>query len=185
MKQKGNGKRNSKLAFVTAEAFLEVCKVLNKAIESGNTRILTLAMATNAAFSLEMYLKCLLLLEKGHASRSHDIHDLFHALSESTQAQLTKDHQDFVDSHSSFTVQARQTGSPNNLEELLNLGRNTFTDFRYAHERIPSKTIFGLNGLTFCVRERILKLRPDWKSALEEIAGAESVPAVQWRVSER
>jgi hypothetical protein len=33
---------------------------------------------------------------------------------------------------------ARQTGTPTNLEELLKLGRNAFTDSRYVHEQIPS-----------------------------------------------
>ena len=161
-----------KLAFVTAEAFLEICKVLRAAYESGNTRILTLAMATNAAFSLEMYLKCLLLLEEGRAPHEHDIHRLFHVLGESAQSELIEAHKNFVSSNPYFVEQARQTESPINLENLLKLGRNAFTDFRYAHERIPSGTVWGLNGLTKCVRERILELQPRWNSALQEVADA-------------
>jgi len=36
--------------------------------------------------------------------------------------------------------------TPTNLEELLKLGRNAFTDSRYVHEQIPSRTDFDLNG---------------------------------------
>ncbi len=61
-KQKSNGKANSKLAFLSAEAFLEICNVLIATLRRGNRTILTLAIATNAAFSLEMCLKRLLLL---------------------------------------------------------------------------------------------------------------------------
>jgi len=160
-KQKRSGQADSKLAFLSAEAFLEICKVLIAAVRRGNMKILTLAIATNAAFSLEMYLKCLLLLEEGRAPYGHDIYRLFHSLSQSTRSELTKDHEAFVNSKPSFAAQARQTGTSTNLEELLKLGRNAFTAFRYAHEQIPSKTDFGLNGLTCCVRERILKLRPN------------------------
>jgi hypothetical protein len=170
MAAKQKGETNPELAFVSAEAFLEVCKVLTAAYQGGNTRILAQAMATNAAFSLETYLKCLLLLEKGDAPHGHDLHCLFHALSQSTQSELTKHHEEFLNSNPSFVAKARQTGLPTNLEELLKLGRNAFTDFRYAYERIPSETDFALNGLTYCVRQRILKLRPCWNSALQEIA---------------
>ena len=172
MAAKQKGKPDSKLAFVSAETFLEVIKVLAAAIQSGNTRILTLALATNAAFSLEMYLKCLLLLEEGRAPHEHDIHRLFHALSQSTQSELIEAHKNFVSSNPSFVEQARQTESPTDLENLLKLGRNAFTDFRYAHERIPSETVWGLNGLTKCVRERILELQPSWNSALQEVPDA-------------
>jgi hypothetical protein len=162
-----------KLAFVSAEAFLEICKVLTAAINSGNRGILSLALATNAAFSLEMYLKCLLLLEEQRAPHLHDMHDLFHALSSSTQSELIEAHENFVSFNPSFIEQARQTESQTDLENLLKLGRNAFTDFRYVHERIPSETVWGLNGLTKCVRERILELQPSWNSALQEVADAE------------
>jgi HEPN domain len=156
---------NSKLAFTSAEAFLEVCKVLWAANKSGNTRILTLAVATNASFALEMYLKCLLILEQGQAPREHDLHKLFHALSSMTQSQLTKDHEGYL----------KSKGWPiDDLEELLKRGRNAFADFRYAHEQVPTGTDFRLNNLTYCVRERILKAQPEWRSALQEIADAES-----------
>ena len=121
MAAKQKGKPNPKLAFVSAETFLEILQVLAAAIQSGNTRVLTLALATNAAFSLEMYLKCLLLLEEGRAPYEHDIHRLFHALSESTQSELSEAHESFVSSNPSFVEQARRTGSPTDLEELLKL----------------------------------------------------------------
>jgi hypothetical protein len=163
-----------KKAFVSAEAFLEVCKVLVAAIQSGNRGILALTLATNASFTLEMYLKCLLSLEQGQAPRGHDLHKLFHVLSSTTQSELTKDHEGFLNSKPELVARARKLGLPTDLEELLKRGRNAFTDFRYAHEQIPSGTDFALNGLTYCVRQRILKLRPDWVSALQEIADVSS-----------
>jgi hypothetical protein len=156
-------KPDPKLAFTSAEAFLEVCKVLCAAVRNGNTRILALALATNAAFALEMYLKCLLLLEQGQAPRGHDLHKLFHALSSTTQSQLTKDHEELVKSNPDWAATASKLGVPTDLEELLKRGRNAFADFRYAHEQIPSGTDFALNGFTYCVRERILNSQPDWK----------------------
>jgi hypothetical protein len=162
--------KTAKRAFVTAEAFLEICKVSLGARKAGNMRILNLAMATNAAFALEMYLKCLLLLENGEAPpRTHDVQDLFHALNESTQSDLTKDHKKFFHDTPTAVEQARVSGTPTKLEELLKLGRHAFVDFRYAHEQIPSDTDWALNGLTYCVRERLLKQQPELKTALDEL----------------
>jgi hypothetical protein len=174
MAAKQKGKPEARLAFLSAEAFLEVCKVLTAALRAGNRRVLSLALATNAAFSLEMYLKCLLLLEQGLAARGHDIHALFHSLSSSTRSELTRAHEKFAGSNSALMERLSQEGLPTNLEELLKRGRNAFTDFRYAHEQIPSKTDFALNGLTKCVRERILELQPSWDLALQDIADAEA-----------
>jgi hypothetical protein len=145
----------AKRAFVTAEAFLEAVHVLVQAVNQGHTRILTLVQATNAAFTLEMYLKSLLLVENGEAEHTHDIYDLFHALKKPTQDELTKEHAKLIS---------------DDLEELLKLGRDTFSKFRYAHEKIPSNTVWGLNNLTRCVRTRLLTLHPEWERALDELA---------------
>jgi HEPN domain-containing protein len=90
MAAKEESKPDPKLIFLNAEAFLEVCKVIVEARKRGNTKMLNLALATNASFSLEMYLKCLLVLEEGRTPRGHDLHSLFHALSPSTRSELTK-----------------------------------------------------------------------------------------------
>jgi HEPN domain-containing protein len=163
-------KLDLKLVFLNAEAFLEVCKVIVEARKSGNTKMLNLALATNAALSLETYLKCLLFLEEGRAPRVHDLHWLFNALCPSTQSELKKAHEEFVNGNPSLVSEMRRTGLPSDLEELLKRGRNAFVDFRYAYEQIAPKTDFALNGLTYCVRERILKLQPKWKSALQDVA---------------
>jgi hypothetical protein len=132
-----------------------------------------------------MYLKCLLFLEQGKAPRDHNLHKLFHALSGTTQSELTKDHEKFLDSHPEVVATAREIGLPTDLEELLKCGRNAFTDFRYAHEEIPLETDLGLGGLMYCVRERILNLQPSWKSALQETADAAALRAAHRRDPEK
>jgi hypothetical protein len=149
---------------------LEVGKFLVAELDRGNTRILPHTLATNASFALELYLKCLLSLEQGQMPHGHDLHELFHALSDTTQSELTRDHRKFLCSQPELVVRARMLGLPTDLEELLKLGKNAFIDFRYAHERISPGTDFALNGLTYCVRQRILKLQPSWGSALQEVA---------------
>jgi HEPN domain-containing protein len=162
-------KLDAKSAFLTAEAFLEVCKAILEERKRGNTRMLNLALATNAAFSLEIYLKCLLLLEEGDARRGHDIYKLFHELNSSTQSELTKAHDAFVRSKPSLVSEMRGKRLSTDLKELLKRGRNAFVNFRYTYEQVTPKSDFALNGLTYCIRERILKLRPEWKSALADV----------------
>jgi HEPN domain-containing protein len=165
MAEKQKSEPDVKLVFLNAEAFLEVSKVALDASNKGNTKILNLALATTTSFALEIYLKCLLLLETGNAPRDHDLYNLFHSLKSATQSELTKDHEKFVKLNPAFKARLTEEGLPLDLEELLKRGRNAFVDFRYAYEHDPVRSDFALNGLTKCVREQILKIQPDWDSA--------------------
>lgn len=152
--------------FITGEAFLEVCKVLVAALNAGNRNILALVLATNSALTLEMYLKCLLLLETGSTWHGHDVYKLFKHLPDATQSELATAHDKFVADNPVLKAKwMDSTGVELDLESLLKAGRDTFVKFRYAWEEIPSKTNWGLNGFIKCVREYILKLHPEWESA--------------------
>ncbi|MDQ6809767.1 MAG: hypothetical protein M3Z64_10170, partial [Verrucomicrobiota bacterium] len=137
----------AKNAFLSGEAFLHACHLLARAIEHGEP-VLSLVLATNSAFSLEMFLKSVLLIEQRVEVRGHDVHELFHRLLSATKERLTQAHAEFVQENPIFANNARLLGVSLELENLLERGRNAFVDFRYAHERLPVDTVWGLNGFT-------------------------------------
>jgi hypothetical protein len=155
----------AKNAFLTAEAFLHACRIFVAAIQQGEP-ILTLVLATSSAFSLEMFLKCLILVENHVECRGHDIKTLFGRLSGATQEKLKIEHAHFVKNSPKLAAEATSLGISTDLDYLLERGRNAFVEFRYAHEELPTNTVWGLNGLIKCVREHILTLRPEWAALL-------------------
>ncbi len=46
-----------------------------------------------------------------------------------------------------------------------------------AHERLPTHTVWGLNGLTKCIREDIINLRAEWCNLL---SASQPVVTRQW-----
>jgi hypothetical protein len=152
--------------FQTGEGFLEACRILNEAANQGFP-VRTLVMAVNASLALEAYLKCLLFLERQAFDKTHDLKKLFNALQPQTQAQLRKEHDQHAGESGSLQ-RAKEQGFKVDLDSLLESGKDAFVYFRYAFEGRNRDVHFGLNGLTKCVRERILALKPEWKRPLFE-----------------
>ena len=61
---------------MTAEAFLQACAVVDGAARRGEF-VTVGVMGTLEAFTLELHLKCLILLEEGLQKRGHDLFTLF------------------------------------------------------------------------------------------------------------
>jgi hypothetical protein len=147
--------------FDTAEGFREACRIFNAAAQQGY-RVITLVMAVNASFALEAYLKCLLFLEQGTFPKTHDLKKLFYTLPTQTQAELTKAHDPHV-ANNILLQDAKKKGTKIDLDSLLESGKDSFVYFRYAFEGKAQGISFALNGLSTCIRERILVLHPHWK----------------------
>ena len=105
--------------------------------------------AVLAALSVELYLKCLLFIERGQYPAIHDLKVLFGQLKCQTREALRKKHD----------ARAERSG---NLEELLDKGKDTFEKVRYIYER--HETEYALNWLGELVRQTIVNLHPDWES---------------------
>lgn len=158
--------RNS---FMTAEAFLQACALVDKAVRRGEF-VTVGVVATLEAFTLELHLKCLLLLEEGLPKRGHDTFRLFKYLSPTTQAELIQAFAQYIAQYPEFLAEGKQRNLPCDLESLLIRGRHAFEVFRYGHENVgKSKTIWALKGLIVVIRERILTAKPEWKTALSDI----------------
>jgi hypothetical protein len=155
------GKINPKHAFFTAEGFRETAMLAYDARKKGNL-LLGIPTVTNAAFALEMYLKCLLVVEGGNQKSGHDLQKLFMDLSPETQTELTKAHDNFVKEHPIFAAKIKIKGQRTDLKSLLSHARGAFVNFRYMSEKPAGESGWGLSGFTRIVRDRILAYHPDW-----------------------
>ncbi len=166
--RQGPSKVSAKDAFRTAEAFLEASEVLHTDGKAGNDRLLVPVFAVLAAFQLEMYLKCLLLIEENLHREGHDVLKLFQYLSDKTQAELTQAHEAYIADSPDFLAHLKAKNISPDLLTLLEHGRNALTDFRYAYQG-KAKSIWALTSLTMSIRARIKKARPEWGDILRDL----------------
>jgi hypothetical protein len=147
----------------SADAFAVACGALHTAATEQKAVILEMVMGTFEALTVELYLKCLIHVEIGQYQSGHDLYRLFKKLPVQSQSELETAFDQYVAKYPSFIAQAKLTNRPTDLKSLLILGRHSFMDFRYPHEASGKKTVFGLHGLGVCIRERIIKTKPEWE----------------------
>jgi len=158
-------KADAHLIFMTGEAFLNAARTLDKERKSGNPYILDLTLAVNSAMALELFLKCLRTIEKGFFFMGHEFDQQFSELKEATRNEVRRRHDKAVDrDQDQFFSKMRANNFKTDLDSLLDMGKNTFSDFRYAFE--PStkakKTTWGLDNFMFDIRDIILERHPEW-----------------------
>jgi hypothetical protein len=117
------------------------------------------------AFTLELYLKCLLKLQCGTFPATHDLEKLFRNLPPATRDSLRKAHDSRAENDPAFTQFRRQFGLKTDLDSLLETGRNVFEILRYLHEGNPTGT-WALNIFTWCVQQAILSLHPEFANPI-------------------
>jgi hypothetical protein len=153
-----------RLIFQSAEAFLNVCRILDAEIKKrGNPHILPLTMAVNSALALELFLKCLRTIESGGFFKGHEFDEQYFDLQESTRNEIQRRH-DKAESSDPFFANMRANGFKTDLDSLLKMGKHTFVHFRYAFENNPAAktTVWGLDTFMLDIRDIILEKRPEW-----------------------
>lgn len=149
--------------FDSAEAFFHAVYSLKDSAERGNPNILQMVVAVNSAFALELYLKCLIAIERGSFAWGHDLRELYYQLSSEARSDIEMQHRKLENTSDVFAL-ARARGVETDVASLLNLGRNAFELFRYAFEDGAEDAIWGLDGVTLLVRKRILERHLDMPS---------------------
>jgi hypothetical protein len=90
-------KFDPKAIFNSADSFYEGAKIILKSAEKSMAdpkqqtfRLPILPVITNMAFSLELYVKCLLVIEGKSPKQIHHIYKLYTKLSDKTKNELSK-----------------------------------------------------------------------------------------------
>jgi len=147
----------------SADTFAEASGVILKAARPRKPR-LGLAYGVNGAFSVELYLKCLLTVEGGQVPITHNLKFLFQQLSRESRGKLRKIHNRLVLDDPTMS-ELRRCGRKTDLDSLLEEAQDVFEQFRYIYDGFPDVTReygFALNIFAGCLRNRILDLRPKW-----------------------
>lgn len=125
------------------------------------------AAITCMAFGTEVYLKVLAHIEKGEPPLdTHNLRNLFHDLPTQTQREIRRE---WLRRHAKELKKKMfddgqpappNFKSPKTFEEALDLSAKAFVDWRYPQTKGHG---WFMSGLPPLVRERILRLRPDWR----------------------
>jgi hypothetical protein len=154
---------DAKTVFSTAEVFREGSQILSNHLPN-----VMFPWVMCSSFSLELYLKCLILIEGG-AATGHNLETLF-------RKRISGDSQDAIranyekkraqqDAIFAAAVAAGHMPPPpkSNFDFVLHASAEAFTRFRYAYEGLVGNQQGWLAGqIGECVRERIIELNPDW-----------------------
>lgn len=121
-----------------------------------------------SAFASELFLKCLLAIErKPTSSRTHDLHLLFLKLSPGLQSRITVlwDHVVWDQVARESFIYAQETlGAtiPRDLISALKFGANTFVDLRYVYEK-PRNINNIIIDLPLVLQRAIYEIYPNWR----------------------
>jgi hypothetical protein len=116
------------------------------------------------AFSLELYLKCLITIEGNAPKPTHNAQELVLQLSRESQQFL----EDKFDNPPPESLKQRRsveaiTGQKQTFEAALRTSRNTFKTLRYIYEgKLPSDEQWNGGEIIRGARARILELKPNW-----------------------
>ena len=134
---------------------------------------LSLPSVISAAFSLELYLRSMLALEKKFPPKVlHDLLDLFIKLSPETQGAIRSSANPLIKrSMKNLKAEATRLNAPiaklpSSVEECLARSRNAFVGLRYIFESkndVPAEW-FG-TSISNATRDAILSRHPEWGEA--------------------
>jgi hypothetical protein len=115
-----------------------------------------------SAFAIELFLKCLLLLEGKEVDRIHTLNVLFRRLSHKQKRRIEEAWDKEARPKVDMLSKRFDLGHPSDLPNALVRCGRAFEHMRYAYED-PDRQVFYLGDLTPILWHIILELRPEWK----------------------
>ena len=155
-----------KRVFTTAEVYRASAQVLSKFIANGMPHYM-FPMVTCSAFSLELYLKCLILIEGNESEKSHDLERLFSSLAGESQIAIRTNYQKCAihETAKLFAARGMPPHPSTDFDFVLHASASAFENFRYAYEGIRKNPAGWMaDPIRDCVRERILESYRDWEN---------------------
>jgi len=154
---------DARRVFSTAEVFRDGSRILSNHLPN-----VMFPWVMCASFSLELCLKCLILIEGG-ASAGHNLETLFRKkLSRESQEAIQANYEKKRAQQDAIFAAAVAVGQippppKSDFDFVLHASAEAFTKFRYAYEGLVGNQQGWLAGqIGESVRERIIELNPDW-----------------------
>jgi hypothetical protein len=159
--------------FKTAEVFRASSLILGNLINQGMPQYM-FPRVICSSFSLELHLKCLILIEGGVSEKLHDLEQLFSKVTPGSQ-KIIRACYETTQRPKMDAMFAAVKGVPaphSDFDTVLHAGAKAFENFRYAFEGIVKSGDAWMAGpICECVRERIIELQPDWANLKYGLSG--------------
>jgi hypothetical protein len=156
---------DAKGVFQTAEVFRASSQILANLVNHEMPQY-TLPLVTSSAFSLELHLKCLILVEDSTFGKDHDLERLFSKITPESQTRIRACYEPHKLRTEIMFAPFKDVPAPtSDFDSVLHAGAKAFEHFRYAFEDIV-KSGEGWMASPICerVRERTLELKPEWRN---------------------
>jgi hypothetical protein len=121
-----------------------------------------------SVFATELYLKCLLLLDKGVETKDHNLRHLFDKLKPATRQKIqTHFLRALPDLQAIYDRDWQALGFAQrpvvDFDFVLDGGKDAFKRFRYLHEGLTSADGWMGHEIGMCTRKVILERHPEWE----------------------
>jgi hypothetical protein len=128
------------------------------------------------AFTVELFIKCVLALDAVVPPATHALLDLFQSLSPGRQQRLETlfDEESHKAPHFGMAQEMGLSPLPT-LASCLTEMNKAFVQWRYAYEFDPKSGTFS--ELRAALRRLILEIRPDWEPLVARLGGLPTFPA--------
>jgi hypothetical protein len=113
-----------------------------------------------SAFSAELFLKCLLVLESGAAPPTHRLDILFKGLSHKRRRRIDEIWEG--DARPKIASFCRQLAQPSDLSNALIRCGSAFENLRYYYED-PEKVVYYIGDFAWIVMRAIMEIKPEWR----------------------
>jgi hypothetical protein len=177
------------LASVTAANLVALAKSSTRKIKKGSSKSVTVSvprdklsqippaipMVVVQAFATEIYLKCVLLLNKAKLPRIHELLDLYRLLRPDQQIRMEELYNQEAQTDPAFqTLRTIAPATAFTLVYALTEMNKAFETWRYAYET-PLETSF-LGHPWKATGRLILEMRPDWQTILDSLPALPAFP---------
>jgi HEPN domain-containing protein len=164
---------NSWKIFASAKQFFELVSLLTRT--DGFIEKFPLGYFTNAAFTLELLLKCMISIEGKEPPKKHVLDSLFNSLDEEHKALILKHHKIIAEKLGKSSEEADKI-----FHQFITDASKDFVNARYFFDELKSldsdnlSRFYDIGQLLQATYNSIVELKSEWKIAANVVVKNES-----------
>jgi hypothetical protein len=171
--------------FLTADAYFESAKILRRSlspVDMNNLEDFQYVLVANHSFALELFLKCLLVMDRQKVPHHHRLDDLFKGLLPSTRDMIRNCYMDILEKDPAKAEYARLRGVGEDpektfaLDNALAASSRAFEYSRYPYDPSYRTHAYFGDWIAEAVRKVVIDRRPAWDGAVWRLLARRSIP---------
>jgi hypothetical protein len=171
--------------FLTGDAYCNAGRMLYAEVGRGGSSPFKYVITANLALGLELYFKCLTVLDNKEPKRDHDLKSHFDALSLGNQNAIRKAHKSYLENdrqRDARLAEIRQNGqNPDEVldfDSSLNKSAKAFVQSRYPFDPLYETHTYTAGPIEIATRTLIVDLNPAWDDALRGLLARPDMPPI-------